>query len=175
MKPTKHISIFGAPGSGKSTTSAGVFYEMKKKSYKVELVDEYAKELTYSKDFLTLSDQAMVFARQRHKMEKLEGQVDYTVNDASFLLSSIFSEFSNLNHLPKASFDALVIETYKMYDTLNIFLESDVEYQDYGRNETKEEALVVGEKIKKVLTENGIPYTEIEVGENTVKDILKLI
>ena len=40
---TKVISFFGSPGTGKSTTSAGLFYEMKNRDISCELVNEYAK------------------------------------------------------------------------------------------------------------------------------------
>ena len=47
-KKLKVINFFGAPGSGKSTIAAGLFFEMKMKQMNVELVTEFAKELCYS-------------------------------------------------------------------------------------------------------------------------------
>ena len=46
---TKVINLFGGPGAGKSTTAAGLFYEMKVRDIKCELVTEYAKDMTYEK------------------------------------------------------------------------------------------------------------------------------
>lgn len=171
-----HISLFGSPGSGKSTTAAGLFYEMKKSHKKVEITHEYAKDLTYKEDYKTLSDQIMVFANQHHKCFILDSNVDFVISDGPFLLSAIFSEYSDHKHLPLESFDQLVIDTYKMYDTINIFLNpADVEYQEYGRNETQEEALAIGEKIKKVMRDNDIPYLELQVDDNIINNVLSLL
>lgn len=51
-----NINIFGGPGVGKSTISSGLFYQMKTRGYKVEFISEYAKDLTYGKDFVKLKD-----------------------------------------------------------------------------------------------------------------------
>ena len=102
-----NINFFGGPGTGKSTTSAGVFHEMKKNGYKVEYVSEYAKDLVYSKDFYKIKDQLMILAKQHHPWFKLEEQVDYTVNDGPFLLGSIYLQDSP--HLPKKEFEDLLL------------------------------------------------------------------
>ena len=44
---TRVINLLGAPGAGKSTAAAGLFYRMKKEFLSVELVTEYAKDLIY--------------------------------------------------------------------------------------------------------------------------------
>ena len=62
------INIFGAPGAGKSTTAAALFALMKLEGYKVELVTEHAKDLTYSESFKELNDQLKVFGEQNHRM-----------------------------------------------------------------------------------------------------------
>lgn len=43
--------MFGSPGSGKSTTAAGLFYKLKTSDYNVELVTEVAKDLVWLNDF----------------------------------------------------------------------------------------------------------------------------
>lgn len=45
-----NINLFAGPGTGKSTTAAGVFFEMKRSGMSVEYVTEYAKSLVFSKD-----------------------------------------------------------------------------------------------------------------------------
>lgn len=46
-KMIKVINIFGAPGCGKSTTAAGLFWRMKCDDMSVELVSEYAKACVF--------------------------------------------------------------------------------------------------------------------------------
>ena len=170
----KHISLFGGPSTGKSTTSAELFARMKRENYKVELVTEYAKDLVYSKDFMTLSDQIMVLAKQHHKWFKLEDQVEWTVSDAPFLLSSVYVQ--EKPHLNKQMFVDFIVETYKRYDTINIFLlRSDEYYQSYGRNETLQEAKEIDDKILTLLEDNDIEYHLVKVGENTINDIMGIL
>ncbi len=39
--------MFGGPGTGKSTSAAGLFFKMKLAQMEVELVTEYAKDLVW--------------------------------------------------------------------------------------------------------------------------------
>ena len=63
----KVINFFGGPGVGKSTAACDLFVAMKKAGYKVEYVDEYAKEKTYEKEFKKLDDQLYILAKLRCK------------------------------------------------------------------------------------------------------------
>ena len=53
----KVINLWGGPGCGKSTTAAGLFSIMKMRGHKVELVTEYAKELTYDRNLTITKDE----------------------------------------------------------------------------------------------------------------------
>ena len=53
----KVINLVGGPGCGKSTTAAGLFYELKRRDYSVELVTEYAKSRVWEDSLRTLNDQ----------------------------------------------------------------------------------------------------------------------
>lgn len=170
----KHICLFGGPGSGKSTTASALFSKMKVKHYKVELVTEYAKDLVYSKDFMTLSDQIMVLAKQHHRWYKLEDQVDFTVSDAPFLLSCIFAQ--DKPHLDVDLLKKFIIDTYLRYDTINIFLErEDSHFQEYGRNESLEEAKELDIKIRQLMDYNNIPYVVIPFTKKPSKKIFKYL
>ena len=63
----KIINLIGAPGSGKSTTAAGIFYNLKMKGIKCELLTEYAKDRVWEENFMALNDQLYIFAKQNHK------------------------------------------------------------------------------------------------------------
>lgn len=172
----KHICLYGGPGVGKSGTASGLFSKMKRNHMICEYVTEYAKDRVFSKDFFTLGDQLMILAKQHHSWYKLESQVDYTINDGPFLLSLAYVQDGE--HLPKDTFTKLIIEMYKSYDTLNVFLERDAErngYQQYGRNQTLDEAIELDNKIKQILTDNDIPYVTVKVGKKTIKNIFKII
>lgn len=169
-----HISLFGGPASGKSTSAAGLFHELKKRHIECELVTEYAKDLVYSKDFMTLSDQLMVLAKQHHHWFKLDDQLEYTVSDAPFLHSCIYLQ--EKDGFPAELFKKFVVELYKSYDTINIFLEREESYyQEYGRLQNLEECLEIDSQIKSLLDENNIPYYSVKINENTIQNILDLL
>ena len=171
-----NINFFGGPGTGKSTTSAGVFHEMKKAGYSVEYISEYAKDLVYSKDYFKLKDQLMILANQSHPWFKLEEQVDFTVNDGPFLLGLVYLQENE--HMPAEEFKAFLLKMWDTYENVNIFIQRDVEahgYQEYGRNQTLEEAIEKDNEIKAVLDENNIPYHVVRMGEETVNETITLL
>lgn len=45
------VNLIGGPGCGKSTTTAGLFYELKKKGYNCEMSLEFAKDKVYEESF----------------------------------------------------------------------------------------------------------------------------
>ena len=170
------INLFGGPGTGKSTTAAGLFYEMKSRGYKVELVTEFAKDLVYQESYFRLKDQLMILARQNHKLWVLKDKVDYAIVDSPLLLSQHY--YQDNGDYSEKLFKDFVLDTYNRYDNLNIFLQRNIEehpYQEYGRSQTLDEAIEIDKSIKDILKSVKAEYKTILVSSNTVKDILKLI
>jgi len=87
---TININLFGSPGVGKSTLSTGLFHELKKKDILCEYITEYTKDLVYSEDFYRLKDQTYVLAKQHHPIFKLNGKLEYTINDEPFILGLLY-------------------------------------------------------------------------------------
>jgi ATP:corrinoid adenosyltransferase len=52
----KVINLWAGPGAGKSTTASGLFYLMKTADMQVELVTEYAKDMTWEGRHEVLQD-----------------------------------------------------------------------------------------------------------------------
>lgn len=171
----KNIQLFGGPGTGKSTTAAGLFCEMKLTDYNVEIIHEYAKDLTYGKDFVRLTDQLHLLGEQHHRLVRLKNNVDYTIHDSPFLMG--MSYLDNDDILPIKEFKQLVIALYNSYDNINIFLKRNtaLTYQEYGRNQNLEEAIQKDIEIKKMLDDNKIPYIVVKMGKKSIKQIMKII
>ena len=169
----KHICLFGPPGCGKSTTAYGLANIMKKKNINAEYCSEFAKELVYGQDFMKLSNQLSILAKQAYPWFLYEQQgLEYSINDGPFLLSNIYLREDT--HLPKEIFKQFVLEMYKSYDTINYFLEPDFShYQEQGRYQSKEESDALSRAIKQYLIDNDIPFKIIKCGENTELEILK--
>lgn len=167
------INLYGGPGCGKSTTAAQLFYKMKKFGYKVELVTEYAKDLVYSEEFFKLKDQLMVFAKQHHKLWKLRDKVDYAIVDSPLPLSLVYAPDAMIYNYTDLS--KLIMSTYAKYDNKDFFLARDLEahgYQEYGRNQTVEEACRLDDEILETLITHGVQHKSIGY-KNATSEIMK--
>ena len=158
------INIYGGPGCGKSTISAGLFYKMKNLDYKVELVQEYAKDMTYEKRTNILEDQLYIFAKQARRLERLRGSVDYVITDSPLLLGLVYNTKSIL-------LNNLIEETFNSYNNKNFLLKRLKKYQQYGRNQTEESAKTIDIKIQKILIEKRYWYNYIDANETAVDKI----
>lgn len=172
----KIINLYGGPGTGKSTTAAGLFHLMKTLGYKVELVTEYAKDVVYSEHFFKLKDQLYIFTKQNHKLWKLKGKVDYVITDSPLLLSLHYfqpNDTYNENH-----FKDFVKSTFDSYDNINIFLTRNVSehpYQEYGRMQTEDEAKQIDLELIQLLDLNEVQYTSKLISSEIVKDVFDII
>jgi len=169
-----NINLFSGPGVGKSVLAAELFSEFKKRNIKVELVTEYAKDLVYSKDFFRLQDQLYILAKQHHPWFKLKNQIDLTINDGPFLLGLIYLQ--DKDNFPSKEFEKFIIELWKSYDNINIFLERNLEfdYEEYGREQNLQESIDIDNRIKTLLDDNDIRYISIKAGSN-ILDICKTV
>lgn len=169
MKRPIVINLFGAPGAGKSRLAAGIFSKMKFMGYKVELVTEFAKDLTYSQSFKALTDQLMVFSTQHHKMFNLINEVDYIVTDSPLLNSLIYGGEHSDN------FKALVLEKHNSFSNVNIYINRVSKYESYGRTQTEEESNELANKIIRMLDDNWIVYATLNGEESLIPNIIKYV
>lgn len=157
----KVINIFGSPGAGKSTTAAGLFHFMKKNNFNVELVTEFAKELTWSKRGKCLKDQFYVSAKQNHRLERLKNQVDFVITDSPLFLGIIYAS-ENYYSL----FEPLLLQIFNSYNNLNIFLKRIKLYNPIGRNQTESESNALSDLIEFRLKQYNIEYKKMDAVDN---------
>lgn len=160
---TKNINLFGGPGIGKSTLASGLFHVMKNADKKVELIHEFAKELTYGDDGVRLSDQLLLLGEQHHRLFRLREKVDYTISDSPFVMGLVYQVDDG--YLPATEFANLAVRLFKGYNNLNVLLKRDLSehtYQDYGRDQTLAEAIAKDDQIRMMLNHFKIPYIEVE-------------
>jgi molybdopterin-guanine dinucleotide biosynthesis protein len=156
-------TLYGGPGTGKSTTCAAVFAALKQKGYNVEIAHEYAKDLTWEGRTTALGFQPYVAVKQMYREHRLYGQVDAIITDTSTLLSLIHGK----NNTP--AFEAWIVDEYKRKRTLNIFIERDPSrpYNVRGRSQTATEATKLDRRIRHMLESNGVPYLPIRMNKDT--------
>ena len=148
------VNLFGGPGAGKSTTSAGVFSLLKLHGVNCELVTEFAKELTWADSEICLKDQVYILGNQYHDMFVLKDKVDVIITDSPLLLNLLYEDVSEL-HIK------LTLELFNGFNNLNYYINRKKEYNDIGRMQTENEAIVIDYKCKKMLHTNKIDYEQV--------------
>lgn len=177
----KVINLLGGPGSGKSTTAAGLFYEMKKRGINAELVTEYAKDLVYDGTLKVMLDrQEVIFAEQNQRLHRLRGKVDYAIVDSPLLLSVVFPRVTQKQKGTQPwpalnAFNQFVYEVINTYDNEFILLKRNHQYDERGREHTEEQSNEIEREIASALIDLCISYHKIVVDENVVSNILTLL
>lgn len=158
---TIHINLLGEPGAGKSTLAAGLYYYMKKKFFSVELVTEYAKDLTYEGVTSSNMDQIDVFNEQKNRIKRLEGKVDYIITDSPLSLSAFYASQN-----PKSKLlTPVILDVAREFSNLNFFVNRNHPYDVNGRSQTEEEALLMKGSLRDFLDKNGISFTDIRASD----------
>lgn len=149
------INLFGAAGSGKSSGAAYIFARLKEKGVNCELVSEFAKDLTWENNSTALNCQEYVTGVQSYRQARCRDKVDVIVTDSPLPLGI----FYNKNPLLDESFTKMVLNIFFSYINYNYYITRVREYEPIGRNQTKEESDIIGDKILNFLDEYGIVYT----------------
>lgn len=164
----KVINLFGGPGAGKSTTAAGAFHKMKLMGKNVELVTEFAKDLTWDERKMELDDQLFVLAHQHHRLWRLREKVDYVVTDSPLLLNLLYVKS---RHLPD-SFNSFVADVWNSYTNINYVIKRVKAYTPIGRNQTECEARHIDTEVDRLLDTMNIECMEVNGDESAVDIIL---
>jgi len=177
---SKIVNLFGGPGIGKSSIANGLTYTLKKKHITCDNPYEFPKVLAWDENHSAIKDQLYVLANQHRGIVKSFGKVDYIILDSPIILSLVYrSVYKGLEYpatLYGDSFDKMVLDIHNQYDTLNILLKrTDGGFNEKERYQTIDESKMLDDEIEKTLINHNIPYTTIEVGDETVNDILKIL
>lgn len=170
--PLKVINLWGGPGSGKSTTAAGLFHLMKKEHYDVELITEYAKDMVWERQHPDhFTNQIFISAMQNNKQLNLVAhEVEYCITDSPVLMSALYRPKKYYkNFLP------LLKEISNSYENIHFFLERDFDYVQKGRNKNEKEAVKLSKRIRKFMDKHGIEYQVIKTDFDTSKKIFEQI
>lgn len=137
----KVINLFGAPGVGKSTIATGLFTLMKQKGYSVEYVSEYAKDLTWGRDWMGLAHQPLILAQQDFRLFRLKGQVEWVITDSPLPMQIAYMGDEWLN----AQLDVTAWGLYERYENFNVLVgrSSEFGFEAAGRNQNLEQAMVL--------------------------------
>lgn len=162
------INLFGGPGSGKSTTAAGLFYFFKLFGLSCELCTEWIKECVYEGRKEPFDNQIYTFAKQHKRLLDLENKVDFIITDSPILLSSVYGQHVH----EKEQFDEFVLLQYMKFHNYDVFLQRPTNFEESGRVHNKETSIQKDREIRNLLKSYGITYNYIETSVNTISEIL---
>jgi len=160
------LNLFGGPGTGKSTTAAGVFHQLKLQGVNCEMALEYAKDKVWEDSGHILDNQLHVFGEQFHRIWRLLGKVDVVVSDSPLLNSVLFYKDENPH------FRDMVVFEHARLRNLDVLLERTKEYNPKGRLETEDAAKALDAKIKGILDDRSAFYINIPANAEAVDQIV---
>ena len=161
---TKIINLIGSPGTGKSTVASELFAKMKWMGYDVELVSEYAKELVWEERNETMKNELYLFAKQHHRLFRLNGKVKYIITDRPLILSLFYNQkYGDKSEI----FNQIVLHEVNKFDNINIFLNRTKPYISKGRNQTEEESNEFAIEMKELINNS----STIDLSIDSVKDL----
>ena len=170
MKNTLIVNLIGGPGIGKSTLTAAIFARLKDAGVDCEMVSEFAKELVWEQRNETIKDELYIFAKQAHRIFRLNGKVEVIITDRPLILTCFYAQ--NDHELSDFCYNR-----FNLYNNLNYLLTRKKKYNPNGRNQNEEEAKAVDVGVKTILTEYNVKYETVPGDMKTVdiivKDILK--
>lgn len=158
------VNLYAGPGSGKSTTCAGVFSKLKLAGVNCEMALEYAKDKVWESSFKVLNNQIYVFGKQLHRLWRLKDQVDVIITDSPLLMSILYDSSKNEN------FKNLILDQYNSFNNLNYFIKRNDNYNPKGRMQTVEEAKELDNEMYDILNSLNIDY--ISLGKDEAIDCI---
>ena len=167
---TKIVNILAGSGCGKTTTAAGIFYEMKKNGINCEFVPEFVKKWAWESRPITSTDQGYILQKQYRAEKMLYGKVDYIITDSPFLLSPVYEKYYYDNEYTK---DVVLFNLEKAkkdgIEHINILLNRTKVFNPSGRYETEKQAIEIDVAIKQFLCNNELEYYEVTKKEQDEK------
>lgn len=166
------VNLMGGPGCGKSTLTAAIFAKLKFIGINCEMASEFAKELVWEQRHETFKDETYIFAKQAHRLFRLNQKVDVVITDRPLILTLYYAKDD------KALCD-FSLNRFNQYTNKNYLLTRKKVYNPAGRNQTEDEAKEIDKQLKDILINNNIAFTELPGVEETadiiVKDILTIL
>ena len=156
------LAILGAPGSGKSTLSAGLLYFCKLFLFRVDAVPEVAKWDYYKGVDFTADDyEYKKFTAQKELEDIYPSKLEITICDAPLIISAIYASYYRGDDHPIARDMFNLAMEHKFRYTHFLVSRKLVRFESYGRNENEIQSEQIHAKTLQILERLEINYTVI--------------
>lgn len=167
------INLWGAPSSGKSTTAAGLFFQMKTNGFKTELVHEFAKELVLDRQEHMFANQNYILAEQERRLTRIQSHgYAFAITDSPLLLP-LFYDRENVVRNPH--FEDFALHKFHAYNNINYLLKREHLFEDVGRRHGEQRSMEIATEMTDFLNHYAIPFTPMEATPKTPERILEHI
>lgn len=174
------ITLYGGPGSGKSTTCAGLFYEAKKAGINAEMNREYVKEWVWEGREIKPGDQTYFFAKQARKERQYMAQgMELIITDSPLVLTHFYGlKYDPFERDFNTSLQMLeqhhAVCKFYGYKVDHFLLARDAgPYLGSGRYQTEEESRQYDQEIEDLL--NGLDIRFQKVPTKDTSEIMDFI
>lgn len=165
------INLIGGPGSGKSTTAAGLFFLMKCAGVKCELVTEFAKDLTYDENWIDLKRQLYVLAEQERRQRRLVDKVSFIITDCPLLTGIAYITDPRDRDAVSVAAHSL----FKTYNNINFAITRAKPYMRYGRNQTEQEARSIDRDLLETVYANEVIEGYVAGNDRAPQEIFDIL
>lgn len=177
-RTTYVINLIAGPSSGKTTLCAILFAKLKLKKFVTEYVQEYAKNLVWTKDYDTLNNQYLVTKTQYNLLKQINSTVDFIVTDGCLCHGLYYNIYNkdNISNVQKTQ--EYILDSFNQFNNINIFIErGDFEYEKQGRLQTEDESKEIDVILKHLLKQNNIDFTvfKADVSDDNINKIIDFI
>lgn len=181
LKTKRIICLYGGPSCGKSTTCAGLFYNLKLAGYECEMNREYIKDWVWEKRTPQPGDQSYMFAKMARK-ERLymANNIDFIITDSPLILTHFYGlKYDKFEQMFNTSLSMLKnhheICKANGYKVDHFYINRAKKYSNTGRYQTEDEAKQYDKEIKDMLALLGIKYVNVSGDKDCVSNILEFI
>ena len=173
VRPTVVVSIFGGPGSGKTTAALDITARLKKLGFLADFAPEYAKEVVWDTkaplaseqergqalDLLNrgLETQQIFFAQQKARVNRCLGQCDFVVTDSPGLIGMVCLR-PPFDAQGRAELFEAMMSDFLSHHNFVMAMRRGEAYEAQGRIESPKRAMAMDRATCELLDGLGVPW-----------------